>query len=825
MARLFLSLLLAVGLTSVAIAQTTWYVDDDNCPGPGTGAQGDPFCRIQDGIGAASDGDTVLVMPGTYVETIDFLGKAITVRSDEGPEVMVIDANHAGIAVRMVSGEASTAMLQGFTVRNAADFSYYGGGISIGASSPTIRGNIIENNACRMGGIVFYSGACPLIEGNVVRNNHATTWGGAMLGDFGACPIIRNNIIYANAADSHGQGLRFWSCGDGSLKPRIINNTIVYHTADGVAWNGGVIESDSGSWLYVRNNIIAFNKVGLQCTWGGVMDSDYNDVYGNETDYVGCSPGANDISADPQFVDPINLDYHLSLGSLCIDAGTNAAPELPSTDFDGDARVLDGDGDGTATVDMGADEFLGSVANAIVTEPGDPFPPVDFFTLEPLIVHFDAGAPDGGIPAWITLSSGTLLGDHPTTDYAAASPTTSVWGPGGVVFDFTGTELPTQVGVVFTDLGSTVGLDVTFEAWSGSGASGQRLAWVTATRGDDGTIERNFGDDCFFGVRVATPIGSVRLYAGANLELDILHVAVPEQVPVDLAIYADDIWFSDSNPDPSEEFTVTVSFANNSSTFVENVSVAVDDDEGERIYTGTVDRVDAWGTGQVSFVHVFAEMGFFPLRAYIDVNGEILETNEINNNATRPIVVGDYAPPGAIEITGLPQEVEVGPLEWITLAGSAHYEGTPQEDPPVQGGTVTFSLSWGGELETHTTDSGSFSQSLRVPAGLGYYQVLVTVTDYTLTAQDEVIVHVFAEGDPPPPPPQGPDLCVAVACDPPNPCAGGDVSVSWAVWNAGNLPSTETSAKLAGEDGTVLMAPLVPALDPGEHHTLAGTTL
>ena len=84
----FLLLLPAVGLS-----QTIWYVDDDNCPGPGSGTQEDPFCKIQDGINAASDGDTVLVLPGTYIENINFLGKAITLMSSDGPEVTTIDGN------------------------------------------------------------------------------------------------------------------------------------------------------------------------------------------------------------------------------------------------------------------------------------------------------------------------------------------------------------------------------------------------------------------------------------------------------------------------------------------------------------------------------------------------------------------------------------------------------------------------------------------------------------------------------------------------------------------------------------------------------------
>jgi len=46
---------------------------------------------IQAGIDVAVGGDTVLVAPGTYVENIDFKGKAITVTSEQGADVTVID--------------------------------------------------------------------------------------------------------------------------------------------------------------------------------------------------------------------------------------------------------------------------------------------------------------------------------------------------------------------------------------------------------------------------------------------------------------------------------------------------------------------------------------------------------------------------------------------------------------------------------------------------------------------------------------------------------------------------------------------------------------
>ncbi len=47
-----------------------------------------------------------VVAPGTYFEIIDFLGKAITLRSSGGPEVTIIDANFdGGPGVTCESGE------------------------------------------------------------------------------------------------------------------------------------------------------------------------------------------------------------------------------------------------------------------------------------------------------------------------------------------------------------------------------------------------------------------------------------------------------------------------------------------------------------------------------------------------------------------------------------------------------------------------------------------------------------------------------------------------------------------------------------------------
>ena len=45
-----------------------WYVDAANCPGPGDGSAGNPFCLIQSAVNAASPGDMIHIAAGIYTE-------------------------------------------------------------------------------------------------------------------------------------------------------------------------------------------------------------------------------------------------------------------------------------------------------------------------------------------------------------------------------------------------------------------------------------------------------------------------------------------------------------------------------------------------------------------------------------------------------------------------------------------------------------------------------------------------------------------------------------------------------------------------------------
>src|SRR6266850_2970215 len=125
---------------------------------------------IQAGIDAAVNGDTVLVSPGTYVENINFNGKAITVTSSDGRAVTIIDGNANGSVVTFNHGETAASVLSGFTIRNGYTFDD-AGGIQVTNSSPEISGNVITANRAISGvGIDVYRGS-PIIRNNTITAN------------------------------------------------------------------------------------------------------------------------------------------------------------------------------------------------------------------------------------------------------------------------------------------------------------------------------------------------------------------------------------------------------------------------------------------------------------------------------------------------------------------------------------------------------------------------------------------------------------------------------------------------------------------------------
>ena len=203
--------------------------------GPGGGYD---FTSIQAAISAASWYDTVIVYPHTYYENINFLGKAITVKSinPEDPNIVagtVIDAGGSGSAVTFENGEGPDAVITGFTItggigtydNRVSVASYWGGGVYCYRASPTITSNVISGNIglndwdefyhTGGGGIACLSSSA-IIARNVIKENEAFYGGGIYIWDVrdvGANPTITNNIINGKSVNARIrliQNREFW---------------------------------------------------------------------------------------------------------------------------------------------------------------------------------------------------------------------------------------------------------------------------------------------------------------------------------------------------------------------------------------------------------------------------------------------------------------------------------------------------------------------------------------------------------------------------------------------------------------------------------------
>jgi len=122
-----------------------------------------------------------------------------------------------------------------------------------------------------------------------------------------------------------------------------------------ILWGDSASDSDN-EVFNSSNSTPNFYYCDIEGSNGSGMSWDIN--LGND--------GGNNIDVDSLYVDepdPASAptaegDLHIKAGSPCIDSGNNTAVAGVSTDFEGDSRIIDGDEDGTDTVDIGADEFM-----------------------------------------------------------------------------------------------------------------------------------------------------------------------------------------------------------------------------------------------------------------------------------------------------------------------------------------------------------------------------------------------------------------------------------------------------------------------------------
>ncbi|MBW1980631.1 MAG: right-handed parallel beta-helix repeat-containing protein [Deltaproteobacteria bacterium] len=360
---------------------------------------GGDFTDLQAALSAAESNsvlDFIKVAQGTYTDNFTYesdQGYAILIYGgykpctgcairELDPSKTILDGSCDGSVLVIKNNLNGDIVVDGFTIQNGSgSTAYYGGGVDavsdnnettgiVSAGNITITNNIVTRNAAisNGGGIYASSQSTVGAAGDIIVNNNiiyensvADYDGGGVLAEsysssgMAGNVIMINNLIYNNSAGRFGEGVAALSDTHSGTAGtiRLINNTITENCDTGVCY--GLFMS--AKTVYCYNNIVWGNTDSLGADI--YLNSEIVTAQGANNDYESLF-GSWTVSGLNLHVNPLlTSKYHLNSRSPCIDMGKNDPPGgLPSTDFEGDTRIIDGNNSGVATVDIGADEYV-----------------------------------------------------------------------------------------------------------------------------------------------------------------------------------------------------------------------------------------------------------------------------------------------------------------------------------------------------------------------------------------------------------------------------------------------------------------------------------
>jgi predicted outer membrane repeat protein len=342
----------ASGLTLGALAAALILAGCSSNPaGPGPprtflvdpGGSGD-FTTIQAGLNAASDGDTVLVVPGTYIgdgnKNLTFGGMSPLLRGTGERDEVIIDCEGEGRGFFIDSRESPT--IENLTVTNG-DMPR-GGGMYIngdddapGATAPALSNvRFVENEAnVEAGGGIYCRYAAPALVDVLFDDNTAAYEGGGMHCAYSS-PALESVVFLGNEARVSGGAL---SC---VFSPPTVSQCVFFKNispyggalfcnasapsinrctfADNDGLYGSAICCWSQSTPTITNTIVAFNgpDEGLYCDISlpttnlscFYENGEVNELCGNYTTSM--------IYENPQFCDLEGGDLTLAADSPCL---------------------------------------------------------------------------------------------------------------------------------------------------------------------------------------------------------------------------------------------------------------------------------------------------------------------------------------------------------------------------------------------------------------------------------------------------------------------------------------------------------------------------
>ena len=327
----------------------------------------------------------------------------LTLRGDPGASSAVVGdhvrlsenrfdapAHPSGLAEVYVTGGTSAEIVDN-TFVDAAHDAFHPAIAIRGVPDALVRGNRIEGYT---DGITVDEGATARVEENVIEGTHSVGLTGNAIQVRGATGKTTSATLVANRIDEPGNGSRGIAIhGQGQpISVALRRNVVLRHT-EGIfvagAGSGTTLDGDAVAlgarplWVdgsaaattVAAQNVTLHGSSGVRLVDDASLVLDSSAVVGASIDddaAASCDiafsrgplphgPECDGFStaADPGFVDEAGGDVHLAAGSAMIDAGNSGTPlaHAGGEDLDGEPRVSDGDGDGVARRDIGADEL------------------------------------------------------------------------------------------------------------------------------------------------------------------------------------------------------------------------------------------------------------------------------------------------------------------------------------------------------------------------------------------------------------------------------------------------------------------------------------
>ncbi len=342
---------------SHSITLSSWYVngstgsDSNNCLSPSTACK-----TIGGAIGKASNGDTITIAAGTYAENLS-VNKSLTFVG-AGRDQTIVDGGASGTVFDILLN--STVTLSKMTVRNGSSSGIYVRG------ALTLSQMRVFSNTGYIGGAVFVSSSGRVTATNTTFDHNKTTTssGAALLVDGGELRLENSTVSDNSPGAVHNQNggtVDIFNSTISGNTSGIVNNATLTMRNSTVANNSpGNAISNSGTFT-VKSSILAAPTGVNVCdtTSFGTVNLTSQGYNLESTNTCGLNATGDKTGAKP-YLQPLadnggdTKTHALLRASPALD-GSDASV-CSATDQRGTARPIDGDGDGTATCDIGAFE-------------------------------------------------------------------------------------------------------------------------------------------------------------------------------------------------------------------------------------------------------------------------------------------------------------------------------------------------------------------------------------------------------------------------------------------------------------------------------------